>query len=246
MTDETDYFRLADNTRRNFFNSAITSKMAIHSGEVFLCHYGLIDMQRGRYTKLALRGAMGAVVLLVGIAVVFILEQRRAQAELGEVLSAYLSDEVLHNAHDWGSGQRIQIILQREAQRPRTWRARWGMLFDRQVRFPQAALTTRISFVVSNALSTDIRAELHLPRYVDTVVVGRSELESDQSLNFQQRFPNNLGYIAVSQPGINFSKTEAILYVDHFCPLCGGGGYILMRKVNGVWRIVDQHGTWVS
>jgi len=105
---------------------------------------------------------------------------------------------------------------------------------------------TRTSFVVSNAVASDIRAELHLPRGVDLVVVSRRELEQSQSSDFQQRFPNNLGYIAVSQPGFNFNKTEAILYVDHFCGLCGGGGYILMRKVSGVWHVLDQHSTWVS
>ncbi len=59
-----------------------------------------------------------------------------------------------------------------------------------------------------------------------------------------------MGYFAVSQPGLNFSNTEAILYIDHGCvrtgDLCGGGGYILMRKVNGVWSVVDQFSTWVS
>lgn len=220
--------------------------MAIHGREVFLCHDGLMDMQRGRHTKLAVRGAMVAVVLLVGIAVVFILERRRAQAELGEVLSAYLSDEVLNNDHDWGSGHGIQIILQREAQRPGMWRVQWFMLFDQRLRFPQAALTTQISFVVRNAVSTDIRAELHLPSGVDSVFVSRSELDQDQSGSFRHRFPRNMGYIAVSQLGINLSKTEAIFYIDHFCGLCGGGSYILMRKVDGVWRVVDQHGTWVS
>ena len=81
---------------------------------------------------------------------------------------------------------------------------------------------------------------------MDSVVVGRTELERSQSSDFQQRFPKNFGYIAVSQPGFNLSKTEAILYIDHFCGLSGGGGYILMRKVSGVWRVEDQHSTWVS
>jgi len=26
----------------------------------------------------------------------------------------------------------------------------------------------------------------------------------------------------------------------------GGGGYVVMRKVNGQWRIADQQSTWVS
>jgi hypothetical protein len=203
-------------------------------------------MQRGRYIKIVVRAAIVGGVLLVGIAVFFILEQRRTQAELSPVLSAYLSDEVLHNAHDWGSGRGIQIILQREAQHPGMWRVRWSLPFDQRLRFPQAAFLTRTSFVVSNAVSTDIQAELHLPRGVRSVVVSRSELEHSLSSDFQQRFPNNLGYIAVSQPGFNFAKTEAILYIDHFCGLCGGGSYILMRKVNGIWRVVDQHSTWMS
>jgi len=67
--------------------------------------------------------------------------------------------------------------------------------------------------------------------------------------DFLQRFPDNQNFekISISQLGFNFSKTEAILYFDRSCAgLCGGGGYILMRKVDGVWRIVDKHYTWIS
>jgi hypothetical protein len=203
-------------------------------------------MQRSRYTGIAFRTVIVVAALLAGTAVTFILEQRRTQAEMGAVMSAYLSDEVLHNAHDWGSGRGTQIILQREAQQPGTWRGRWILLFDQDLRFPQTSFVTRTSFVVNNVFASNIRAELRLPNGVDSVVVSRSELQRSEPSDFQKQFPNNLGYIAVSQPGLNLSKTEAILYIDHFCGLCGGGGYILMRKVNGAWRVVDQHFTWVS
>lgn len=71
-----------------------------------------------------------------------------------------------------------------------------------------------------------------------------------QPREFEQRFPsnNNWGYYALSQAGFNFSKTEAILYIDHLCIgeySCAGGGYVLARKVDGVWRIVEQHSTWI-
>ena len=203
-------------------------------------------MQRSLFVKVLIRAALGVVVLLAAVVVLAGVEQQRTQDDLGAVLSAYLSDEGLHNAHDWGSGRGIKIVLQREAQQPGTWRWRWLSLLDRRLLFPQASFVTCTSFVVRNAVPSDIRAPLHLPSGVDSVVVSRSELERPQSSDFQQRFPNSLGYIAVSQVGFNFAKTEAILYVDHFCGLCGGGGYILMRKVNGVWRIVDVHSTWVS
>ena len=81
-------------------------------------------------------------------------------------------------------------------------------------------------------------------------MVSRSELERGQPGDFERRFPNKMGYFAVSQPGLNFSKTEAILYIEYSCfrvtDLCSGGYFILMRKVNGVWRVVDRSNTWAS
>ena len=68
-------------------------------------------MRFNRYPKIAIRSVTAVVALLAGIAVLLFVEQRRTQAEFGAVLSAYLSDEVLHDPHDWGSGRGIQIIL---------------------------------------------------------------------------------------------------------------------------------------
>jgi len=94
--------------------------------------------------------------------------------------------------------------------------------------------------------STDVRAELHLPSGVKPIFVSRQELERTEPNDFQSRSGNNLGYVAVSHVGLNLTNSEAIFYIDHFCGLCGGGGYVLMRKVNGVWRVAAQHSTWVS
>jgi len=52
---------------------------------------------------------------------------------------------------------------------------------------------------------------------MDFVVVSRSGLERGQPGDFERRFPNKMGYFAVSQPGLNSSNTEAILYIDHGC-----------------------------
>ena len=165
---------------------------------------------------------------------------------MGAVLSAYLSDEVLHNVHDWGSGRGIQMVVQHEAQSPGNWRWRWILRLDRRSWFPESSRTSRFSFFLTNVFSTDVQAELHLPSGVTSVFVSRKELERTEPNDFQTRFPNNLGYIAVSHVGLNLTKSEAIFYIDHFCGLCGGGGYVLMRKVNGRWRVADQHSTWVS
>jgi len=210
-------------------------------------------MDRNRYRRIAVRAAAGVGLLVTLMALLFFSELRRTQAEKNALLSD-LFDTGLHNAPDLGSGRGLQIIIMREAQSPGTGpghetRARWSLLFDEKLRFPQASLVTRSSFLLTNAVPTDIRAKLRLPKGVESVVLSQSELDHVTRSDFIQRFhPNrNLDVFSISQPGFNFSKTEGILYVDHYCAgLCGGGGYILIRKVDGVWHIVDQHNTWMS
>jgi hypothetical protein len=203
-------------------------------------------VSRTLYRRIAFRAVLPIASLLAVLTLLFVMEQRRTQAEMGAVLSAYLSDEVLHNPHDWGSGRGVQMVMQREAQRPGNWRWRWITLLDKRSWFPKSSRTSQFSFFLTNLFVTDVQAELHLPSGVTPVFVSRKELEQTEPNDFQTRFPNNFGYIAVSSIGLNLTKSEAIFYIDHFCGLCGGGGYVVMRKVNGQWRVVDQHSTWVS
>jgi hypothetical protein len=198
--------------------------------------------------RLFVRATVAAVVLLVCITALLILDQRRTQAEMSAILSALFSDTVLRNAQDGRAGREIQIVLLREPKN--LWeRGPWqrSSFFDRQSSFSQSSRATRASFYLSNVFSTKIQANLHLPGGAQSFFISRWEIEETNGNNFEARFPNNFGYFVVSHAGLNLSKTEAILYVDHFCGgLCGGGGYILMRKVNGVWHFVDEHSTWVS
>jgi hypothetical protein len=112
--------------------------------------------------------------------------------------------------------------------------------------FAQSSRITQTSFFLNSVFSTDINTAVRLPSGARAVFVNSSDLGTEAS-DFEARFPNNLGHFVVSHIGLNLKNTEALLYVDHFCPgLCGGGGYVLMRKVNGVWHVVDRLSTWVS
>jgi len=210
-------------------------------------------MARNRYSRIAVRAAAGVGLLLTLIALLFFCELRRTQAEMDAVLSD-IFNVPRHSVPGVGSERRIQIILMREAQAPGTRpggqaRARLSLLFDENLRFSQASLITRYSFLLTNAVPTDIRVDSQLLRGAGIVVLSNSELDHMTRSDFLQRFPGNknLEEISISQLGFNFSKTEAILYFDRSCAgLCGGGGYMLMRKVDGVWRIVDEHNTWIS
>jgi len=210
-------------------------------------------MARNRYRRIAVRAAAGIGLLLTLIALLFFCELRRTQAEMDAVLSDVFTVP-LHSVPGVGSGRPIQIILIREAQVPGTRpggqaRSRWSLLFDEKLRFSQASIMSRCSFLLTNAVPTDIRVDLQLLRGAGIVVLSNSELDHMTRTDFLQRFPDNqnLEEISISQLGFNVSKTEAILYFDRSCAgLCGGGGYILIRKANGAWRIVDEHNTWMS
>jgi hypothetical protein len=197
--------------------------------------------------RTAVRGVCVFLILLLCVLALAAAEQRRTESELAAVVSAYLSDGILQDAHDWGSGRSVLVVLQREAQVPGMRRWRWLSPFDNRLKFNGSSVVTRSSFSLSNALPSRLQITLQLPAGVTSAVVSRKELERGAGTDeFQKRFPNSLGYVVVSQAGFNFNKSEAIFYIDHFCGLCGGGRYVLMRKTEGTWKVVDEHYTWVS
>jgi len=219
------------------------------------------SMNQNRFKRTALYATAGIVLLLALIGLLFAVEQRRAQAETGAVLSALFSQGVLHDMEKWGAaGRTIEIVIQRipdcrmcSGDGTGFYSQSW---FGQSLRsrgrslsvawFAQSSRITRASFFLNSVFSTDISTDLRLPTGARAVFVNPGDLGTKTS-DFEARFPNNLGYFVVSHVGLNLNKTEALLYVDHFCGgLCGGGDYFLMRKVNGAWQIVDRHGTWVS
>jgi hypothetical protein len=201
---------------------------------------------------------IGLLLMFVGL--LFAVEQRRTQAETGAVLSALFSQGVLHDMDKWHAGRTVEIVIQRnpacricsvDGNGPDrlSWfapslRRRGSSPSDAW--FAQSSRITRASFFLNSVFSTDVSTDLHLPSGARAAFVNASELGTKTS-DFEANFPNNLGYFVVSHVGLNLNKTEALLYVDHFCGgLCGGGEYVLMRKVDGVWHLVDRRGTWVS
>jgi hypothetical protein len=217
-------------------------------------------MSRHRLKTIVLCATSGIGILLVLVGLLFALEQRRTQAETGAVLSALFSQGVLHDMDKWSAGRTVEIVIQRnpdcrmcsrDGSGPdgQTWfapslKSRGISLSDAW--FAQSSRITRASFFWNSVFSTDVTTDLRLPSGARAVFVNPSDSETTTS-DFEARFPNNLGYFVVSHVGLNLNKTEALLYVDHFCGgLCGGGSYVLMRKVNGEWHVVDHHETWVS
>ena len=217
-------------------------------------------MSRNRFKSITVYATVGISLLLLFVGLLFAVEQRRTQAETGAVLSAFFSQEVLNDKGNWDAGRTITIVVMRNPDcrmcsvdgnglDSESWFApsltsRKNLLSDAW--FAQTSRITRASFFVNSVFSTDISTDLTLPRGARAVFINRSDLGTKPN-EFEARFPNNFGFFVVSNVGLNLKKTEALLYVDHFCGgLCGSGDYFLIRKVNGAWHIVDRHRTWVS
>jgi hypothetical protein len=217
-------------------------------------------MSRNRFKSIVLYATAGICLLLVLVGLLFAVEQRRTQAETGAVLSAFFSQVVLHDMDKWDAGRTITIVVMRNPDCPicaeppiglesQSWfaqplKSRGSSVLESW--FAQSSKITRASFFLNSVFSRNLGTDLQLPSGARAVFVNPSDLGTKVG-DFEPRFPNNMGYFVVSHAGLNLNKTEALLYVDHFCGrLCGGGSYVFMRKVNGVWHVVERHYTWVS
>jgi len=175
-------------------------------------------------------------------------ERKRNAEEEYAVYSAYLSEGLLNDAHDWSVGGPVQVVVEDTTKVGRN--LRWWALYvlDGRVGFDQLHASTRVSFLVRNLLHTRILPKFVLPSRATAVLASQSDIETrlQGSAEFQKKFPQNMGFITLSGVGFNASRTQAEFYIDHFCGLCGGGRYVLMEKVNGSWQVRDEHYTWIS
>src|SRR2546426_3246717 len=63
---------------------------------------------------------------------------------------------------------------------------------------------------------------------------------------FHRDYPNSSGIRLLSRVGFNRSFDEALVYSWGYCGGdCGGGGYYLLRKEHGIWKL-KQEKTWIS
>jgi hypothetical protein len=184
--------------------------------------------------------------LVVAVAVLAIAEWAEGKRSAGEeysVYSAYLSEGLLNDAHDWGANGPVQVVVKSTTSVGENLRIKALYVFDSRANFDQLNRSTRISYLVRNLFPARIQAHFRLPNFATLAIASKSDYFSPE---FQRAFPRNQGLIVFSGVGFNRSRTQAVFYVDHVCGLCGGGQYVLMAKIAGTWRIQDEHSTWVS
>src|SRR5262249_7959778 len=71
------------------------------------------SMSQNRFKKIALCATVGIGLLVALVGLLFVVEQGRTQAETGAVLSAFFSEEVLHDMSNWDARRPITIVVMR-------------------------------------------------------------------------------------------------------------------------------------
>jgi hypothetical protein len=157
---------------------------------------------------------------------------RLAASEQYAVYSAYLESEIAENFHDYGSGSGIVMLIQ-----DKTTVARVAV--RRLTRLKRDAPTledaTLMNFVAHNVVPQTLTKRFRLPVHY--------ELLPEEQLVKPGSYAS---YVTVSQVGFNQDLSEALFYTEHICGLCGGGGYVLMERRFGKWKVKAFLSTWVS
>ena len=176
---------------------------------------------------------LAAVSLFVSIVfIVFLPNSRLATAEQYAVYSAYLKSEVTENFHDYGTGKGFVLLIQERTTPLHLAAPRLRRL---KTDAPSLQDATLMNFVAENLVSQVLAKRFQLP--VDYKLLSEEQLAKPNSY---------AGYVTVSRVGFNKDFSQALFYTEHICGLCGGGGYVLMERRFGQWRVKAFLSTWVS
>jgi hypothetical protein len=170
----------------------------------------------------------------------------QARAEQYAVYSAYIEDGLTGDSHSLGDRRGIVIIAADATLWPKLnqiqrWRFMAGSLLNLQRRtIPPRGWLIYPLFLTNVGINKfdrrlNISSEYEL---LDSDALSRP--------NIHQRFPQSYGYLTFSSIAFNPDLSEALFYTEHLCGLCGGGEYVLMRKNDGRWEVVNRYSTWVS
>jgi len=106
--------------------------------------------------------------------------------------------------------------------------------------------STLDSYKENSKKVTTLEEKLDLP--VEYSLITRAEFDEMFSRdnisgweNVYRKYPKASGIIWVSEIGFNSEQTQALVYVTHGCgATCGEGGYFLLAKESGAWKVVKE------
>jgi len=162
-----------------------------------------------------------------------------AATEQYTVYSTDLESEIAENFHDYGTGRDFVLLIQDKTTVARVAAPRLQRL---KKDAPTLQDATLMNFVAQNVISQALGRQFRLS--VNYELLPEGQLLEPDSLD--AKHPAHAGYVTVSRVGFNKDLSQALFYTEHICGLCGGGGYVLMVKRFGQWRLRAFLSTWTS
>lgn len=211
-----------------------------------------------RVLQLAVRAAtvlaIAAVAMLFGSYLFGEWYASRTEAAQRDVWAAYLNQEISSQSTQFDRPlPPPQIVIQdhtQQAYRHAVLAMVWpAAVLSRQrptSRLPALQASTYIHYLLGNLRPHPVRQNLALSAQYRLADAGAVATYGQDWARWEALFPGNSGYFVLSTVGFNSDQTQALLHVDHICGLCGHGGYVLLRKVNGRWVIETEASSWVS
>ena len=118
-------------------------------------------------------------------------EQKRNADEEYAVYSAYLSEGLSNDAHDWSVGEPVQVEVEDTTRAGGNLRFRVLYFLDSRIHFERLRTSTLASYLVRNLFQTRILPKFVLPRRATVALASKSDLQSHlgASPEFRKRFP---------------------------------------------------------
>ena len=131
------------------------------------------------------RRTCGTALLLLAVVTVLAslgwAERERNADEEYAVYSAYLSEGLLNDPHDWSVGGPAQVVVRDTTRAGGNLRLVTLYALDGRVRFDQLQASTRASYLIRNLFQTRILSKFVLPSRATVAFTSQSDYYSPES-----------------------------------------------------------------
>jgi hypothetical protein len=198
---------------------------------------GMYDVRMKRWLKIGALVTLGLLLTAFATYWIFELSDSRAQREQYAVYSAYLSQALQTNNHDFGDGLGLLIIMDHTI-RPAS------VLPPEELK--AASTRMRRDLNLHSLRTIHFKRSFEIPTNYKLMHIGSGSFDSDGNLIGlsleERRASRGNAYVVLSRISFNSTATVAMFYTGYLnCSLCGGHEYVLMQKQSDRWRVVETY-----